>query len=201
MNAGDPVKVLVNEVWKSGTFLGQRQIECAGSVTDGDIVYNIGIGEPHHFNYEEEEFYPQFVKRFIPLSDEAEKAKHDAELPLAFAMVERALAELLPGETVEIKEGSISAYGGAVTLDPVVYETPRIGAVQESAGWQVTVWKYYHATRHEPEDYVDSPVGDATNYSSAVQRFIETIFKIKADGYWDHLADEAMAQAWEDGEM
>lgn len=201
MKQGDPI--LVNEMgegkWRRGTFISQRRIECPGSVTDGDTIYTVGIGEPHHFNYEVEEVYPQFVKRFIPLAEEAAKAKHDAQLPLAFAMVQAALVELMPGVTAEVKDGSISCFG--ITLDPVVYETPRIGAVQETAGWQVTEWKYYHATRNQPEDWVDSPVGEPTNYGQAVRQFIEAIFRLKANSYWDNLAEEAMARAWEEGEM
>lgn len=196
MQIGDPI--LVNEAgegrWQRGTFLGQRRIQCPGSVADGDSIYMVGIGEKHHFDYREEEIYPQFVKRFIPLAEEAAAAKHAQELPLAFAMVQAALAELMPGVTAEIKDGSISCFG--ITLDPVVYETPRIGAVQETAGWQVTEWKYYHSTRNQPEEWVDAPLGDPTNYGQAVHRFIEAIFRLKANSYWDRLADDAQEQAW-----
>lgn len=197
MNTGDPILVNVSDDgddiglnWRHGTFLGQ----CPGC-----CLYKVGIGEPHHFNYEEKEVYPHSVKRFIPLTEEAAAAKHDAELPLAFAMVQAALVELMPGVTAEIKDGSIFAFG--VTLDPVVYETPRIGAVQETAGWQVTDWKYYHATRNQPEEWVDVPVGEPTHYGIAVQRFIEAIFKVKANSYWERLADDAAATAWAESEM
>ena len=210
MKIGDPILVNVDPTlgdgqnWRRGTFISQRRIECPGSVTDGDTVCMVGIGEKHYFNYEEKEVYPHSVKRFIPLAEEEARAKHTQELPLVFAMVQAALAELLPGVTAELKEsrldiGSISCFG--ITLDPVVYETPRIGAMQETAGWQVTDWKYYHATRHQPEEWVDSPVGEPTHYVPAVQRFIEAIFKAKANSYWEHLADDAAAQSWAENEM
>lgn len=203
MKAGDPILVNVHGEgkWRRGTFLGERRIECPGSVTDGDTVYKVGIGEPHYFNYEEDEVYPQFVKRFIPLAEEDATAKHQAELPQAFALAEAALAELLPGETIKVEDGSILGYNGGVTLDPVVYETPRIGAVQETAGWQVHVVHYHYATRHQPEEYEPVEVGTASDWRAAVALFIETIFKQKAHGYWEHLADDAMAQAWAEGEM
>lgn len=203
MKNGDPILVNVHGEgkWRRGTFLSERKIECPGSVTDGDTVYTVGIGEPHYFNYEEEEVYPQFVKRFIPLSEEDAKAKHDAELMPAYQMAQAALFALIPGETIKVVEGSIHAFNGGVTLDPVVYETPRIGAVQETAGWQVHVVHYHYATRNQPEEYEPVEVETARDYRAAVRLFVETIFKQKADGYWDHLADEAMAQAWADGEM
>lgn len=202
MKVGDLILVQVDaDSWRRGTFLGQRSVTEGRAQNQHELMYKVGIGEPYYFNYEEREVYPHSVKRFIPLSEEDAKAKHDSELMPAYTMAQAALFALMPGEKIEVKDGSIVGYGGAVTLDPVVYETPRIGAVQETAGWQVTVWKYHYATRHQPEEYEDCPVGDATNYRTAVQKFIETLFKLKAEGYWDHLADEAMAQAWADGEM
>ena len=178
-----PVVVLYKrnpDQYRKGTVLGNRKVQ------DG-MVYSVGVGEPHYFNYEVREFHESDVQRFEPLSDEAAQAKHDAELPLAFDMVQKALAELIPGEKAELQDGSISAYGGAVTLDPVVYETKRIGVVQETAGWQVTTWKEYPGGYWTPPEYVDAPVGEPTQYGQAVQRFVETVFKIKADGYWDAL--------------
>ena len=202
MNTGDSILVNVDPTlgdgqnWRRGTFISQRQITCPGSVTDGDTVYMVGIGEKHYFNYEEKEVYPHSVKRFIPLTEEAAKAKHSAELDVAFEMVQAALVELMPGITAEIKDGSITAFG--VTLDPVVYETPRIGAVQETAGWQVHVIHYNHATREQPEDYEPVEVGTASQWSAAVRLFVETILKQKAKSYWEHLADVWMT--WADDE-
>ena len=225
MKIGDPILVYVgDDNWRSGTFLGQRLITENRTPNQEEMMYMVGIGEPHYFNYEEKEVYPHLVLRFIPLTEEAAKAKHDAELPLAFAMVQAALAELLPGVTAEIKTldvkrsikiwratfirhrrsssirflsgGSISAFG--ITLDPVVYETPLIGAVQETVGWQVTEWKYYRATHQPeewPEEWVDSPVGEPAHYVIAVQRFIEAIFKAKANSYWNRLAEDEQVPA------
>jgi hypothetical protein len=201
MKNGDPILIEVDGKWRRGSFLAQRNIECAGSVTDGDVVYKVGIGEPHYFNYEEKEVYPHSVKRFIPLSEEDATAKHQAELPQAFALAEAALAELLPGETIKVSDGSILGYNGGVTLDPVVYDAQRIVAVQETAGWQVHVVHYHYATRHQPEEYEPVMIGGASDWRSAVRLFIETIFSQKAHGYWEHLADNAMAQAWADGVM
>lgn len=201
MKNGDPILVLFGKQWRRGTFLSQRQITCPGSVTDGDTVYMVGIGETHYFNYEEREVYPQHVKRFIPLSEEDATAKHQAELMPAYQMAQAALFALMPGETIEVKDRSILGFHGGVTLDPVVYETLRIGAVQETAGWQVHVVHYHYATRNQPEEYEPVEVGTASDWRTAVRLFIETIFKQKANSYWEHLADETMATAWAENEM
>jgi hypothetical protein len=39
MKNGDPILIEVDGKWRRGSFLAQRNIECAGSVTDGDVVY------------------------------------------------------------------------------------------------------------------------------------------------------------------
>jgi hypothetical protein len=112
-----------------------------------------------------------------------------------------ALADLLPTETAELKDGVISAYYGAVTLEPCVYDQKRIGAIQEIPGWSVTVWRVHPATRHQPEDVSDSPQGSFPNYALAIQKMIEVIFRCKAEDYWNHKADEGMAEAWAAGEL
>lgn len=203
MKSGDPI--LVNEAgegrWRHGTFISQRQIDCPGSVTDGDTIYTVGIGEKHYFDYREEEVYPQFVKRFIPLAEEAAKAKHDAELMPAYQLIQAALFALLPGEKIEVVDGSIHGFNGWITLDPVIYETPRIGAVQETAGWQVHVVHYTHQTRNQPEEYEPVEVETARDYRAAVRLFIDTLFQMKSAAYWQNLADEAQEKAWAEGEM
>lgn len=135
-------------------------------------------------------------KRLIPLSDEDAKLKHTAELPLALAMVESALAYLLPGEIVKVVDGSIEGCNGSVTLNPVVYEVPRIGAIQDTAGWQVHVVHYHHATNIHPEEYEPVKVGTASYWKNAVKFFVETILKQKAYDYWEHLSESEMAQEY-----
>jgi len=196
MKNGDPILIEVEGKWRRGTFLGSRNIH--GLL----LVYKVGIGETHYCDYEEREVYPPLVKRFIPLSEEDAKAKHVAELMPAYQMAQAALFALMPGEYVTVDDGSILGYNGGVTLDPVVYETQRIGAVQETAGWQVHVVHYHYATRNQPEEYCPVEVGTASsNYQQAVQLFIETILKQKAHDYWENLAEKAAARAWAEGEM
>lgn len=133
--------------------------------------------------------------RYVPLSAEDAMAKHNEELPKAFAMAEEALRQLLPNESIKINhDGAIEGFSGGVSLDPVVYE--RKG--REMAGWQVHVLHYTCATRHQPEEIDLVEVGSPSNWIAGVQLFVETIFKEISSSYWQHLADEAHAKAWDE---
>lgn len=196
MKKGDKVKVKVDAGWRAGTVLR------VSKKNDG-LHYLVGIGEPHHFNYTKEWRQTPAIKRFQEISPEEANALHLMGLEQGLALAQGALAELLPGETVDLlndghSDPSIRGYHGAVTLDPVVFEQETIGAFIERAGYQVTVWKYVHATRHQPEEYVDAPVGTYPTIGAAVQEFVKTIFALKSSDYWDHKSDEAMAAQWEE---
>ena len=190
MKVNDPCVMRTQHGWRKGTVL---EVAPNGAL-------RVGIGEPHYFNYEAGWCHASDVKRYEPITED----KEAANAALASEVLEAAnaaLADLLPTETAELKEGIVSAYYGSVTLEPCVYEQETIGAVREVAGWSVTVWRRRPATRHQPEDISDSPQGSFPNYAQAIQKFVSTIFACKAEDYWNHKADEAMAEAWAAGEM
>lgn len=160
----------------------------------------IAIGEPHQVGYEKGWCHRGDVKRYEPVTEDKE-AENAALAPTVLEFAQKALDDLLPGEVVELKEGIVSGYYGAVTLEPCVYEQETIGAVREIAGWSVTVWRHFPATRHSPEEMSDSPIGSFPNYAIAIQKFVATVFACKAEDYWQAKADAAMAESWAAGEM
>lgn len=160
----------------------------------------VGIGEPHQVGYESGWCERRDVKRYEPLTED-KSADHEALIPTVLEAANQALADLLPTEVAELKDGIVSAYYGAVTLEPIVYDQETIGAVQERGGWSVTVWRKFPATRHSPEEMSDSAIGSFPNYAAAVRKFVETVFACKAEDYYQHKADEAMAEAWAAGEL
>lgn len=196
MKAGDKVKVRVDKTWRAGTVQGLKSPMKRGEPT----VVTVAVGEPHYFNYEVKDFPQTDVKRYEPVTEDKE-AENALLAPTVLEAANQALADLLPTETAELKEGVVSAYYGAVTLEPCTYEQETIGAFREIAGWSVTVWRHFPATRHSPEEMSDSPIGSFPNYAQAIQKFVETVFACKAEDYWQHKADEAMAEAWAAGEM
>lgn len=194
MQAGDKVKVLVREnQWRKGTVIGLKSPARRNEPT----IITVGHGE--YSSYVEQDF-TSGVKRLQEQTDEAHVANLERDLPIGLELAKEAIAALLPDETVIYKDADqvISGYHGAVTIDPVQYEQETIGAFIERTGYQVTVWKYHHATRQQPEEYVDAPVGTYPTIGAAVQEFIKTIFALKSQDYWDHKADEAMAAQWEE---
>jgi len=200
LKAGCKVKVRVRDKdWRQGKLI---KVLPQGL---NEEKYLCGVGEPHYFNYEERPFDRFDVKQYVELPEEQALATHLQEAQLAFALVQEAVAKLMPDEKVELVqtnaasgnvEISIVGYYGGVTLDPVIYEQETIGQVVERAAWQVTTWHSYPDTRTEPGGVDDCPIGTPTNYAQAAVLFVETLFKLKANDYWQNKADEAAAQAW-----
>jgi hypothetical protein len=141
--------------------------------------------------YEQKMFNSRHVKRFEPLPNAEEIAAK--EIPLALKILQKAFAVLMPLEPVVIVNGIISAYRESITLEPVVYEQETIGAFIERPGYSVTTWKHIPATRHEPDDYVDTVIGTFPNLGAAVKVFITTLFEMKTDDYLQGQAEEEMA--------
>lgn len=200
MQIGDTVKVLSRksippnqDIWSRG-----KVVAVSGVVGDRQSVkYKVGFGE--FSSYQEKEFERNDIKTYQELSDADYNAEIERNMPIGLALANEALAELLPGEVVVFKDadGELSGYGGAVTLSPTQYDQPKIGGLIERMGYEVTVWSYVHATRHQPEEFVDAPVGTFPTIQRAVEELVQTIFKLKSKDYWNAKGDAAQAEAWE----
>jgi len=179
MNIGNPVRVVVDNKERTGTIL---------SLKENTAI--VGIGEPHYFNYQEKEVPINELKRYYPITAEAEENAKKILLTDGFEMTKDLLQAILPTEIAEIKDDAISGYYDAVSLETVVTDAPRIGGIQEVTAYSVTIWKSHPATRYEPEDVSDHPVGTYRSLSEAVQVFVETIFKLKCKDYMQSKAEE-----------
>jgi hypothetical protein len=197
MNIGDSVKVPAS---------GGSEILIRGKVLDirteeDKTLYKVGFGE--YSSYREQEFERAEIKSYREQSDAEYNANIDRDIPIGLKLANEALAELLPGEVVVFKDvdGELSGYHGMVTISPTQYDQPKIGGLIEQTGWDVITWDVEPATRWHPEEFIDSPVGTFPTIQRAVEAMVETIFKLKAKGYWDSKADAAQAEAWASGEM
>jgi hypothetical protein len=194
LQKNDSVKVLMPPEWKVGRILRQVGLD----------TYDVGIGEPHYFNYEvitvnKTEIYP-----YERLSDEDLEKSASEQLPQVIEQLGKALTEILPGEYflhANVKDNVIPLYHGAITIEPCIYEQRRIGSFKEVPGWSVTHWTNTAATRDEPENTDECTLGSFPHYGDAIKLAIESVFKCKSDDYWNAQADAALAQAWADGEM
>lgn len=187
MKAGDLVKVKRGDHWRQAKLL---------PLPENAVGRHVQILEPGMVGFEQVLVDNHLVKRYQPLEEDWQPT--DQELMEVYTTAQKALFALLPGETIEVKDRSIVGYHGAVTLDPENVEQETIGAFIERKGWAVTVWKHESATRHHPEEIWDAPVGKYLNYGAAVQSFVETIFKLKSEDYWNAQADEAMAKEFQE---
>lgn len=197
MNIGDTVKVPAS---------GGSEILVRGKVLDirteeDKTLYKVGFGE--YSSYREQEFERAEIKSYREQSDAEYNANIDRDIPIGLNLANEALASLLPGEVVVFKDvdGELSGYHGMVTISPTQYDQPRIGGLIEQTGWDVITWTVEPATRWHPEEFIDSPVGTFPTIQRAVEAMVETIFKLKAQGYWNAKADAAQAEAWAAGEM
>ena len=188
MKIGDKVKVLYRKTWELGWIL---------DITDSK--YKVGFGE--FSSYKEREFERHDIKSYKKQSDDEHNGIIERDIPIGLALANEALAELLPGEKVLLKDGILYGYYDAVTISPTQYDQPKIGGLIERTGWEVTTWDVQPSTRWHPEEYIDSPVGTFPTIQEAVQSMIETIFKLKCNDYWTGKGEEAQAKAWAENEM
>ena len=204
MQAGQSVKINTGaktplngeDYWETAKFLGWWN--------QADQICEVQIGEPEKVGYRVIHIHRHFVREFRQL-----EIDENGECPAINEMVQRdipkisesltnALAKLLPNTPFAIESNTVVvAYNGSLTMEPVIVETRSIGAFIESPGWSVTVWRQHPATRNQPEDVSDCVVGKYTHYGQAVQKFIETLFLMQSEDYWDNQADLALIEQWE----
>ena len=144
------------------------------------------------------------VRAFMPLQFD-----ENGECPFINEMIERdipkivqsltnALAVLLPNQPFLVEGNkSIVAYNGFLVMESTIVESKTLTAFIEHPGWSVTVRREFPATRNEPESEDTKEVGKFVHYGQAVQKFIETLFLLQSEDYWDNQADLALVEQWE----
>jgi hypothetical protein len=192
VKTGDTVKVFVKRhrgargIWRTGTVVKTNKEK---------VTVKFDYAKPQTFSSVN-------VRYYKPLSDDEAKVIADKEMPLALEVLQKALAALLPGQTPpELKDGVIYGYNESISLEPCVYEQSTIRGFIDKAGYSVTMWTYNAGSQGEPPSTDDSLVGQFPTYGAAVQKFIETLFGMMQEDYWQSLGDAEMAKAWEEGEM
>jgi hypothetical protein len=160
----------------------------------------VGVGEKGHFNYDEQVFACRDVKRYQELKEEEATKAIAKDIPIGVALITGALDTTAPAKLITENGNIISGYGGAITLEPAVFVAESIGAFIEKAGYSVTKWHRYPATRHEPEDVEDFPVGIYPTIQAASQVFVKTLLGMMVDDYFAKVADEEFAgkDIWQD---
>ena len=178
MNIGSEVKVLYKQTWHKGKIISVRK-------TPAGLIYTVGFGE--HSSYHEREFIREEVKTYQSQSLETFETEAKINMESGFELAQMAAKELLSDEKISYIDREIVGYHGAVTINAVQYDAPRIGGEIERTGYEVIFYTRIPSTYHEPENVSESSVGIYPNIGQAVQEFIKTIFKLKTQDYWESL--------------
>ena len=194
MKIGQSVKVNLGGVDVKGNQIPEQWTRGAviNVFTDS---YKIGFGE--FSSYTEEYFPHDFVVRYTPLSEEAQRAIITRDLPIGLELANDLIKQFLPGRPECTIDGdSLVGYKGGITIDPVTSDQKTIGGLIEKLEWEVISWTWEGGGRWHPDEKVDSAVGTYRSIGEAVSAMIQSIFKMEIDGYLDAKAEQAMAEQW-----
>lgn len=177
MQFGDLVMVNLGK-WVRGTVIW----------ANSDSV-KVGLGEKNHFNYDEQIFARRNVKRYQVLAEDKVQESIAKDIPIGVRLITRALEAIALDAKITEKDGIISGYGDAITLEPAIFVAESIGAFIERAGYSVTKWHRYPATQHEPESVDDFPVGNYPTIQQASQVFVKKLLEMMVDDYFTTVND------------
>ena len=101
---------------------------------------------------------------------------------------------------VQKEDGIINLASGYITITASTTEYPRIGGTRTVPCWDVSAWKTYHATRHEPGGVDEAQIGHALNNFSAAAMALNAIMKEMIDIHFQNLGEAEAYASLYDGE-
>jgi hypothetical protein len=91
-------------------------------------------------------------------------------------------AKQLPAEYQEViyddQELKATLLGGAVTVQPEVYEAKSIKGIREKPGWGITSWRHQPETECYPADFVPSEEKNSCNTIGAAVIAVKLSFDV-----------------------
>jgi len=130
--------------------------------------------------------------RIIPIDLSIVQSEFDINIERGFDLIQKALYELMPDDKIK-KFGGIIDYENILTLEPCVFKVKCIGVVREVVGYSVTGWTSIPATQYEPEDIDITTLGEYRTIEEAAKCFVENMFKLKSNKYWESIRLEELA--------
>lgn len=99
-----------------------------------------------------------------------------------------AMNKFFPGEEIKIDEEEkiIYAFDDCLSISGGVFEVETISAFVETPQWSIVEYRQISATRWEPEDLEEKNVGHSSNYIGAAKLFLDAVWNIKNEGYWEN---------------
>jgi len=111
-------------------------------------------------------------------------------------ILSEAMQEFFPEEKINIdeKEKIIYAMQNQLSISCGIFEVETFSFFQDVASWSVVAYKPIASTRYEPEDVQEISLGNSANNISAAKIFIDSIWSLKCESYWENKSYESLAQ-------
>lgn len=109
--------------------------------------------------------------------------------------IEDALKNLMPDEKIEVKDGIIYGYYGAISCEETICTGKRISGTFEYPGWSILLWHEIPSNQYEPADIDYKKVFEGNQINSLAARFVQTIFELKSNDYWQAISDQEWAES------
>mgnify|MGYP006269303223 CR=1 FL=1 len=161
------------------TFL----VECHGQKL---VVERVKEYKKIKYNFEKQEFSE--VEEFVNRNWEEMKN-----------VLSDAVSKFFPNEKLVIdeKEKIIYAMDNSVSIGGSVFEVESIARFQDVSQWNIVRYKPIYATRYEPEDVDEINVGHSVNNIFAAKIFIDEMWRLNCEGYWENKSYEIFADEFE----
>lgn len=92
--------------------------------------------------------------------------------------------------------------GGAVTVQPTIYEVRSIRGIEEKPGWGITSWKHEAETEYAPADFVPSEEKTTSQTIGASVIAVKMAFDVLLEDWGSRKNDdEYAAQLKEEGSI
>lgn len=126
------------------------------------------------------------VSKYDPIDEEVVNQWCQKEASKVVAIIQKAMKSNFPDlkYILEIQHGNTVILDG-ISLLPKIIQVATIGYVMEFPGWQLTDWKFYQATRWEPEDMVDLPISEHRSSFDAAKSLINYALNMRINRWFE----------------
>lgn len=105
-----------------------------------------------------------------------------------------AMDTFFPDEKFSIDENekTIYAMDNQLSISGGIFEVESLSMFEDVPKWSIIQWKPIPATRWEPEDVSEIYLGNSSNNISAAKIFIDSIWAISCEVYWENKNYESI---------
>jgi hypothetical protein len=110
--------------------------------------------------------------------------------------ITKAMSYFFPTEKIEIdeKEKIIYACNNELSVGGSAFEIETISCFKDNPEWSIVHHKMLPQTRNNPEDVDEINIGHSSNNITAASIFIDAVWNIKKENYWENKFYEELAE-------